>query len=72
MQLVTVEVTGVESPVIGGETCVVVACANATSCALEWIAAAATRIEIARPRIISSRAQRLVINRNEVNFVSWS
>jgi hypothetical protein len=56
MQLVTVEVTGVESPPKVGETCVVevVACANTTSCALHEIAAAATRIGIARRRIISS------------------
>jgi hypothetical protein len=38
IQLVTVEVTGVESPDVTGETCCVVAvaaCANTTSCALE-------------------------------------
>jgi hypothetical protein len=33
MQFVTVEVTGVESPVKGGVTFGVVACASATSCA---------------------------------------
>jgi hypothetical protein len=38
MQLVTVEVTGVESPGVTGETCCVVAVAawaHTTSCALE-------------------------------------
>jgi hypothetical protein len=59
MQLVTVEVTGVESPDREGDTCwvEVVACANTTSCALHEIAAAATRIGIARRRIISSWVQ---------------
>jgi hypothetical protein len=52
---VTVEVTGVESPTKGGTTFGVVAvCANTTSCALEQIVAAATRIATIKRRKISS------------------
>jgi hypothetical protein len=52
---VTVEVTGVESPTKGGTTFGVVAvCANTTSCALEQIVAAATRIATIKRRMISS------------------
>ena len=55
MQFVTVEVTGVESPTKGGTTFGVVAVwANTTSCALEQIAAAATRIATIKRRMISS------------------
>jgi len=55
MQFVTVEVTGVESPVKGGTTFGVVAvCADTPLCALGQIAAAATRIATAKRRMISS------------------
>jgi hypothetical protein len=54
MQLVTVEVIGVESPCVTGATFGVVACASRTIssaeawCTLPWIAAAATMIANAR------------------------
>jgi hypothetical protein len=52
MQLVTVDVTGVESPGVGGDTCCVPAvCANAT-CALEHMTAA--EMMVVKLRMVSS------------------